>query len=118
MHDRLVGLHFEVAVPAGTEFLHVVLGQFLVGRPYLDASFDAIGRKWTRAIELPLVVDSLLSLGVTSEEVVEALSVRLGTVSREGQVVVLEVEPNARQVNLAFHTGFLKFLGVSDARSL
>ena len=118
MHDRLVGLPFEVAVPAGTEFLHVFLGQFLVGRPYLDASFDAIGRKWTRAIELPLVVDSLLSLGVTSEEVVEALSVRLGTVSREGQVVVLEVEPNARQVNLAFHPGFLKFLGVADARSL
>lgn len=118
MHDRLVRLVLEVAVPAGTEFLHVVLRQLLLGRSDLDAGFDAISGKRTRAIKLPLVIDLLLRLGITSDKVIEALSVRLGTVGREGKVVVLEVETNAGQVNLAFHAGFLEFLGVSNARSL
>lgn len=118
MHDRLVRFLFEVAVPAGTEFFHVVLGQLVLGRSDLDASFDAIGGKWTRAIQLPLVINLLLSLGVASDKVIEALSVRLGTIGRKGKVVVLEIETNAGQVDLTFHTGFLEFLGVANARSL
>ena len=118
MHDRLIRLLFEVAVPAGTEFLHIVLGQLLISRPDLDASFDAIGGKWARAIELPLVIDSLLSLGITSNKIIEALGIRFGTVGREGKVMVLEVETNAGQVYLAFYPCLLEFLGVSNARSL
>ncbi len=118
MHDRLVRLLLEVAVPAGTEFLHVVLGQLLLGWPDLDASFNAIGGKWTSAIGLPLVIYLLLNLRITSEEIIKALGVRLSTVGRESKVVVLEVETDTGQVNLAFHTGFLEFLGFSDAGSL
>ena len=80
MHDWFVRLLFKVAVPTWTEFLHVVLRQLIIGRSDLDASFDAIGGKWTRAVELPLVIDLLLSLRVTSDKVIEALGVRLGTV--------------------------------------
>ena len=118
MHDRLVRLLLEVAVPAGTEVLHVVLGELIFRRPDLDASFDTIGGKWTGAIELPLIIDLLLSLGITSDKVIEAFSLRFGTIGREGKVVILEVETNAGQVNLAFHAGFLEFLRVSNARSL
>lgn len=118
MHHRLVGLLLEVAVPAGTKFLHVVLGKLFFGRSDLDTRFNPIGGKWTRAVDLPLVVHLLLSRWVTPDKVIEALSVRLGTVGRESKVVVLEVETNAGQVNLALHACFVEFLGVSDARSL
>ena len=79
----LVWLLLEVAVPAGTEILHVVLGKLLLGRSDLDARFDPIGGKWTRAVDLPLVIDLLLSRWVTPGKVIEALSIRLGTVGRE-----------------------------------
>ena len=118
MHDRLVRLLLEVAVPAGTEFLHVVLGKLLLGRSDFDTSVDPVGGKWARAIDLPLVIDLLLSCWVTPDKVIEALSVRLGTVGRESKIVVLEVETNTGQVNLALHACFLEFLGVSNARSL
>ena len=118
MHDWLVRLLLEIAVPAGTEFFHVVLGQLLIGRPDLNASFDPIGGKWTGTIELPLVIHLLLNLRITSDEVIKALGVRLGTIGREGKIMVLEVETNAGQVNLAFDAGFLEFLGVPDAGSL
>lgn len=118
MHDRFVGLLFEVTIPAGTELLHVVLGQLFLGRPDLDTGLDAIGGKWTGTVELPLVINLLLNFRIPSDEVIKALGVRLGTVGREGEVVVLEVETNARQVNLALHAGFLEFLGVSDAGAL
>ena len=118
MHHRLVRLLLEVAVPAGTEFLHVVLGKLFLGRSDLDTGIDPIGGKWTRAVDLPLVVHLLLSRWVTPDKVIEAFSVRLGTVGRESKVVVLEVETNAGQVNLTLHACFLEFLGVSNARSL
>lgn len=90
----------------------------MLGRSDFDTGFDSIRGEWTSTIELPLVIHPLLNLGIASEEVIEAFCIRLGTVGREGKVVVLEVKTNAGQVNLAFHAGFLEFLGISNAGAL
>jgi hypothetical protein len=48
MHDWLVGLVFEVAIPSGTELWtrpSVHLLEFVLGRTDLDASLDTVGGK-------------------------------------------------------------------------
>ena len=91
MHDRLIRLVLEVAVPAGTELLHVILSQLLLGGSNLHASLNTIGSQWSGSIDIPFVLELLLHLRIIPDEVIEALSVRLGTISRECGVVVLEV---------------------------
>ena len=86
IHDWLVGLVLEVAVPAGPELwarprVHHV--QLLLSRPNLHTSVDAVGRQWASAVGVPLVEDLFLDLGVTSDKVIEGLDVGLSAEDRE-----------------------------------
>lgn len=88
VHHRLVGLVLEVAVPAGAELLarpaihHV---EFSLGGPDLDTSFNAVSGKWTSAVDVPLLEDLLLDLGIATHKVVERLDMGLGAVSGESE---------------------------------
>ena len=69
-----IWLLLEIAVPAGTEFRErprVHLFQLLLGRPNLDTCFDAVGGKWTRAVNIPLVEHFFLGLFVAAGKVIE-----------------------------------------------
>jgi hypothetical protein len=78
MHNRLVRLVLEVAVPTTPEvwsrpLLH--LSEFLFSRPDLDTGLDAIGGKRSSTFDVPFVKDCFLNFRNTSDEVIEALSV-------------------------------------------
>lgn len=81
--------------------------------PDLHTSLNAIGREWTGAIDVPLVEDSLLYLWIATKEVVERLYVRLRTVGRKREVMVLEVETNTGEIDDGFDTSLTEFLGVT-----
>ena len=118
MHDRLVRLVLEVAVPARNELREwpaLELFQFLRIWTNFDASFDAVGGKWTHAVDVPLVEHLVLGLLVTPREVVEGLNMWLGTVGGEGEVVVLEVEANTRKIYQRLHSCFSELLWVTCA---
>jgi hypothetical protein len=74
MHDRLVRLVLEVAVPTRAEFVHwprVHLLELLLRGANLDTGFDAVGGKRTSAIDVPLLEDLVLRLLIAADEVVE-----------------------------------------------
>ena len=76
MHDRLVGLVLEVAVPATAEVRRwpcVHLVELLFSRANLDTSIDAVGSKRTGTLDVPFVEDSLLDVWITTDEVIETL---------------------------------------------
>lgn len=78
MHDWLVGLVLEVAVPSRLKvwrgpLLH--LRQLLFSWTNLDTSLNAVSGKWASALEVPFIEDPLLGLGVTTNKVIETLSV-------------------------------------------
>jgi hypothetical protein len=86
MHNWLVGLVLEVAVPTRAELwagplVHHV--ELLFSRADLDTSFNTIGGKWASAIDIPLVEYTFLSRRVTTSEVVERLDVGLRTIGGE-----------------------------------
>lgn len=56
---------------------------------------------------------TLLSLGVTSNKVVETLGTGLSTVDGEGEVVVLEVETNTGKVDDGLNAGLSELGGVT-----
>lgn len=118
MHYRLVKLVLEVVVPARAELLHVILLQFLLSRSHLDTSLNAISSQRASAISVPLAEHPLLSLRIAPDEIVKALRLRLGSIGGEREIVVLEIEADAWEFNLAFHAGFLELLGISDAGAL
>lgn len=121
MHDGLVRLVFEVAVPARTELLarpRVHLVEFFLCRPDLDTSFDTISRQRSCAISVPLVEDRLLDLRISPDEIVKTFNVRLGTEDGKRKVVILEVETNTREVDERLDAGLTELLGVADTRSL
>lgn len=77
MHDRLVRLILEVAVPTASKFWRrplVHLGEFLFSWTNLDTSINTIGSEWASALEVPFIEDSFLDFGHTSDEVIEALT--------------------------------------------
>ena len=139
VHDRLVGLVLEVRLPSlgevggrpGLELL-----KLLGSRADLHASLDTVRRQGAGAVQLPLVEDlcylsasthshtrrrkmlTLLDFRDAPHEVVETLGAGLGTVRREGEVVVLEVETNTRKVDLGLDTRGPELGGVADTRSL
>ena len=80
MHDRLVRLVFEVAVPSRFErterSLFNLLDFFLCG-PKLDAGFNTVGGERASAISVPLGKDLLLDCRVSTDEVVKGLAIRL-----------------------------------------
>ena len=103
MHNWLVGLVLEVGVPAGAELLarpavhHV---EFFLSWSDLDTSLDTVGGEWTSAVDVPLVEDLLLNLGVTTSKVVEGLHMGFGSVGCECEIVVLEIESTTRNDDL------------------
>lgn len=123
VHDWLVGLVLEVAVPAtgGREVgsrPSAHLSQLFLRRPDLHTGLNAVRRQRAGALEVPLLEDPLLDFGVATGEVVERLDIRLRPVHREGEVVVLEVAANTRQVDQRLDAGAAQLLGVSDTRAL
>jgi hypothetical protein len=141
VHNRLVRLVLEVRVPTGAELLarpavhHVEL---LLGRPDLNTSLDTVGGQWTSTVDVPLLEDLLLDLGVAAYKVVERLDVRLCAVGGERQavvllasirlnvefvcvgylLVVLEVKTNTGKIDEGLDTGLAKLLWVTDTRAL
>jgi hypothetical protein len=74
MHDRLVGLVLEIAVPATLEVrsrprLH--LFQLLLSWTNFDTSVDAIGGERSCAFDIPFIKDSFLNFRHTTDEVIE-----------------------------------------------
>ena len=87
MHDWLIWLVLEVAVPTALELRsrpvpHLL--EFFFRGSCLDASFDAICCERAGALELPFGEDLLLDLGITPYKVVKRLALWLGTVRCEG----------------------------------
>lgn len=121
VHDGLVGLVLEVAVPALDELRegrsgHVI--QILLVRSPLDSSFDSIRCQRTSAVQLPLVEDLFLDLFIATGKIIKRLRLRLGAVQREVKVVVLEVLTNTGQVDDGSHAGLAKLLAVTNTRAL
>lgn len=123
VHDRLVWLVLEVAIPSASGLevgrgpgLH--LCQFFLSRTDLHTSLNAIGRERTSALEVPFFIDLLLDFRVATNEVVERLDVGLGPVDGECEVVVLEVETDTWQVDDRLDTSATKLLGVTNTRAL
>jgi hypothetical protein len=74
VHNGLVGLVLEVRVPARAELLawpavhHL---EFFLSGSDLDTSLDTVGSERTSAVDIPLLEDLFLDLGVTTDEVIE-----------------------------------------------
>lgn len=116
MHNRLVGLLLEIAVPSTAELLAwpaIHLVQLLLGRADLDTCVDAVGSQGSGTVGIPLVKDCLLNLGNTTDKIVERIDVGLRSIGGEGEVVVLEVLTDTGKVDLAFDTNSLELLRVS-----
>lgn len=86
--------------------------------PDLDARLDTISSQRTRAVHIPLIEDSLLRLRVATQEVIKALGTRLGTIDREGKVMILEIETDTGKVDFGFDTNLLKLFGITDTGAL
>jgi len=121
VHDRLVGLVLEVAVPATAELWAgpaVHLLELLLGGTDLDSSLDTVGGKRASAIDVPLIEDLLLYRGIAANEVVECFRIRSGPIRREGEVMVLKVEPHAFQIHDWLDTDCFEFLWITNATPL
>lgn len=121
MHDGLVRLVLEVAVPARAELVAwpgVDLPELVLGWASLDTGLDAVGGEWASAVDVPLGEDLVLDLLVAADEVVEGVGPWLGTIRCEGQVVVLEVQTNTGQVDKWLDTGLAELLCVTNTRAL
>ena len=107
MHYRLIRLVLKVAVPARTELLHIILLQLFFSGPDLHTSFNTISGQRPGPGLIPLIVDSLLEIGITSNKVIKALDVRLRAIGREGEVMVLEIKTNTWQLDLELYSSLL-----------
>lgn len=101
MHYGLVRLVLEVAVPSGPEFfarpaVHHV--KFFLGWSNLDTGLDTICRQWTSSIDIPLVEDLFLDLGIPSDKVIEGLDMWFGAEHGKGEIVIFR--SSARVVHL------------------
>ena len=116
VHDWLVWLVLEVAVPSGDELWEwpaLEFFKFLLVRADLHTRFDAIGSEWASAVDVPLIEHLVLRLLITTDEVVERLGVGLGTVGCKGKIVVLEVQTNTREVDQRLDTRLAELLWVT-----
>ena len=89
VHDWLVRLVLEVAVPARSELWTWPLvhdGELFLCRSDLDTGFDTVGGEWTCAVDVPLVEDLFLDRGVATKEIVERLGIWLRSVDTEGHL--------------------------------
>ena len=80
VHYRFIRLLLKVAIPTRTEFFHVILTKLLLSWSHLDTSLNTVGSKRPGPIGIPLVVDPLLHIWVTSNKIIEALSIRFRSV--------------------------------------
>lgn len=138
VHDRLVGLILEVGFPAVLEAggrPRLEFFQFLLGRTDLDAGFDTVGGQRPRSLDIPLLenawkgsvciysdplgskqlkrIRTLLYLGISPSKIVEGLRPRLGSVDGEGQVMVLKIETDTREVDDRLDTDAAELLRVA-----
>lgn len=133
MHDWLVGLVLEVRLPAVLEmrsrpFLKLL--ELFCSWTNLDSGVDTIGCQWAGALEIPLLENAyekvsngivgckasgltFLDIWITADKLIKTLGTRLGSEDRKGQVVVLEVETNAGEVNDGLNPSAPEFLGVA-----
>lgn len=133
MHDWLVGLVLEVRLPAilkmrGRPFLKLL--ELFCSWTNLDSGVDTIGCQWAGALEIPLLENAynkvsnssvgcksggltFLDIWIAADKLIETLGTRLSSEDRKGQVVVLEVETNAGEVNDGFDSSAPEFLGVA-----
>lgn len=121
MHNWLVGLVFEVAVPSGPELVAwpaVHLSQLLLGWADLHTSFNAVGGQRSSAVGIPLLEHRLLNLGITSDKVIKGLDIGLSTEHGEGEVMVLEVETDTGKVDKRLDASAAELLWVTDTRAL
>jgi hypothetical protein len=94
VHDRLVRFVLEIAIPATSELLagpaihHIKL---FLSRPDLDSGFDAVGGKWAGAVDVPLLEDRFLDLGIAANKIIERLYVRFGAVGCEREAIIQSV---------------------------
>lgn len=56
---------------------------------------------------------TLLNFGLAPHKVIEGLSSRFGTENGEGQVVVLEIEPDTWEVDNGLDASSLELLGIT-----
>ena len=138
VHNWLVGFVLEVRVPARAELLagptvhHL---EFFLSRADLHTSFNAIGCEWASAVDVPLLEDLLLHLGITTNKVDKRLYMWLRAVCGERQamdmsdtldfsspdadlLVILEVETNTRKVDQGLHTSLSELLWVTNTGAL
>ena len=138
VHDGLVRLVLEVRLPPGIEVgsgPSFELPQLFLRGPDFDPSLDAVRGAGPRALDVPFLehawMRSLvstaakiavalgrllltsLSVGVSAGKVIERFGARLGTIHRECEVVVLEVEADAGKVDERFHANLLELVGVT-----
>jgi len=121
MHDWLVGLVLEVAVPATAKLWAgpaVHLFELLFGGTNLDASLDTVGGKRTSAVDIPLIENLLLNRWVAADEIVECFGIRLRPIRREGEVMVLKVGPDAWQIYDGLNTNRFELLWITDTTAL
>jgi hypothetical protein len=121
VHNWLVGLVLEVAVPARPEFWARPLVhhcELFLCRADLDTCFDTVGGEGTSAVDVPLLENLLLGRWITAGKVVEGLDTWLGSVCGEGQVVILEVETDTWQVDERFDASLAELLWVTNTGSL
>lgn len=86
VHNGLVGLVLEVAVPSTAEFWarpFVHHGKLFLSGADLNTSFDAVGGKGPGAVDIPLLEHGLLDFRISTHEVVKRLDMRLSTIRRE-----------------------------------
>lgn len=86
MHNWLVGLVLEIAVPTRAELwarplIHHI--KFLFSGADLDTGFNTVGSKGASAVGVPLVEHPFLGRWITTSKVIERLDVRLRTVCGE-----------------------------------
>lgn len=121
VHDGLVGLVLEVRVPSALELgsgPSPHLSKLLLSWADLDTGINTVGGERAGSLDVPLVDDALLGLGVTASEVVEGLGLRGGSVRSEGQVVVLEVAANTWKVDDGLDADGAEPLGVTNSGAL
>lgn len=121
MHDRLVRFMLEVTIPSALEVRSRPsshLGKLLLGRTDLDTRINTISSERSCSLKVPFFEDLLLGFGISTRKVIEGLRVRLGSIRGEGEVMILEVTTNAREVNKGLDSHAAKFLWVTDSGTL
>jgi hypothetical protein len=117
--------------------------QLLLCRSHLDSRIDTIGSEGTGTFDVPFVEDGFLDFRNTSHEVVEGFGARFGSVdwgvlgigfeievhgqgtklvrgkrgggcTRESQVMILEIQTHAWEINNRFHANLSQLLRITN----